>query len=357
MNGRLYDSKLARFLSPDPFLQDPSNTQNYNRYSYCLNNPFAFTDPSGYVYGGANSNYVPGGTTPYYNNPGLSNFNTGSFHSTYDNDWGNYAASNDLMWYQSGCSAPGTSGGAGSSYRTIMDQVEICLSLIHNGYGVKYIEYNQGYALNYNVSYKNGLLIGMFKYPTFITYSQASLVSQIVGGYGDSRSGRNEDNYKNSFAYMLFGDLASGKANAGDYGPWCPDGAGFEVSGSLTIPCVVPYTYSFSLGIAMTSNGFAGYGSLGGEVGIAYPFGFGLGFKGYMSESYGMKITDINKYKGNAIGSELNLGVFSAFKTTSSENDYSISKKGFKSYGMSFNLIPTFGLNSTISKTGFLFSF
>ena len=49
MNGRLYDSKLARFLSPDPFLQDPSNTQNFNRYSYCLNNPFAYTDPSGYT--------------------------------------------------------------------------------------------------------------------------------------------------------------------------------------------------------------------------------------------------------------------------------------------------------------------
>ena len=49
-NGRLYDSKLARFLSPDPVLQDPSNTQNFNRYSYCLNNPFKYTDPSGYAY-------------------------------------------------------------------------------------------------------------------------------------------------------------------------------------------------------------------------------------------------------------------------------------------------------------------
>jgi len=86
-NGRLYDSKLARFLSPDPVLQDPSNTQNYNRYSYCLNNPFAYTDPSGYVYGGAGSNYTPGGTMPYYNNPGLSNFKTGSFHSSWESDW------------------------------------------------------------------------------------------------------------------------------------------------------------------------------------------------------------------------------------------------------------------------------
>ncbi len=48
MNGRLYDPYLQRFLSPDPFVQSPNNAQNYNRYTYCLNNPLIFTDPSGY---------------------------------------------------------------------------------------------------------------------------------------------------------------------------------------------------------------------------------------------------------------------------------------------------------------------
>ena len=48
MNGRCYDPLLGRILSPDPDLQDPSNIQNYNRYSYCLNNPLKYTDPSGY---------------------------------------------------------------------------------------------------------------------------------------------------------------------------------------------------------------------------------------------------------------------------------------------------------------------
>ncbi|NVO09211.1 MAG: VCBS repeat-containing protein [Bacteroidales bacterium] len=47
MNGRLYDPYLQRFLSPDPFVQSPGNAQNYNRYSYCLNNPLMYTDPSG----------------------------------------------------------------------------------------------------------------------------------------------------------------------------------------------------------------------------------------------------------------------------------------------------------------------
>lgn len=47
MNGRLYDPKLHRFLQPDNYVQDASNTQNYNRYSYVLNNPLKYTDPSG----------------------------------------------------------------------------------------------------------------------------------------------------------------------------------------------------------------------------------------------------------------------------------------------------------------------
>ncbi len=47
MNGRLYDPRLHRFLQPDNNLQEPYNTQNYNRYGYVLNNPLKYTDPSG----------------------------------------------------------------------------------------------------------------------------------------------------------------------------------------------------------------------------------------------------------------------------------------------------------------------
>ena len=50
MNGRMYDPTVGRFLSPDPYVQDGTNPQNFNRYSYCLNNPLKYTDPSGYEY-------------------------------------------------------------------------------------------------------------------------------------------------------------------------------------------------------------------------------------------------------------------------------------------------------------------
>ncbi len=47
MNARLYDPAIGRFLSPDPYIQDPGNSQNFNRYSYCLNNPLKYTDKNG----------------------------------------------------------------------------------------------------------------------------------------------------------------------------------------------------------------------------------------------------------------------------------------------------------------------
>ncbi len=47
MNGRLFDPRLGRFMQGDPFIQDPGNLQNYNRYAYCYNNPTTCTDPTG----------------------------------------------------------------------------------------------------------------------------------------------------------------------------------------------------------------------------------------------------------------------------------------------------------------------
>jgi RHS repeat-associated protein len=51
MNGRLYDPLLGRFLSPDNYVQVPDFSQSLNRYTYCLNNPLKYTDPSGELFG------------------------------------------------------------------------------------------------------------------------------------------------------------------------------------------------------------------------------------------------------------------------------------------------------------------
>jgi len=51
MNGRVYDPILARMLSADNYVQSPLYSQNYNRYSYCVNNPLIYTDLTGQIFG------------------------------------------------------------------------------------------------------------------------------------------------------------------------------------------------------------------------------------------------------------------------------------------------------------------
>jgi RHS repeat-associated protein len=48
MNGRVQDAITGTFLSPDPYVTQPGNTQGFNRYAYVHNNPLTFIDPSGF---------------------------------------------------------------------------------------------------------------------------------------------------------------------------------------------------------------------------------------------------------------------------------------------------------------------
>ncbi|MBE7529088.1 MAG: RHS repeat-associated core domain-containing protein [Chloroflexi bacterium] len=48
MNARYYSPYINRFISADNLVPDPTNPQQYNRYSYALNNALRYTDPSGH---------------------------------------------------------------------------------------------------------------------------------------------------------------------------------------------------------------------------------------------------------------------------------------------------------------------
>ena len=69
-------------LSPDNFIQAPGFTQSYNRYSYVLNNPLKYTDPSGQI------------TNNPYNRRGKDWHQEASdndrIHSDWDRSWREY---------------------------------------------------------------------------------------------------------------------------------------------------------------------------------------------------------------------------------------------------------------------------
>jgi hypothetical protein len=94
MNGRIYDPRLGRMLSPDPVTQAPENGQNYNRYTYAYNNPLKYKDPSGFQalvvtinFGGGSGGGLDGddGTGSGYgtgsSGPGIGGTNMGRAYS------------------------------------------------------------------------------------------------------------------------------------------------------------------------------------------------------------------------------------------------------------------------------------
>lgn len=111
--ARYHGAAQARFLSPDPagnFVADLSNPQSWNQYSYVLNNPLKFVDPSGLncVYAGADN-----GTAADYADPTnyIDDNNGGQTCAEVDvsppeeedvtarwNDIGAYGALWDWMW-------------------------------------------------------------------------------------------------------------------------------------------------------------------------------------------------------------------------------------------------------------------
>jgi hypothetical protein len=48
-NARMYDASLGRFIQPDTIIPGQTNPQTFNRYSYVVNNPIMFTDPTGHA--------------------------------------------------------------------------------------------------------------------------------------------------------------------------------------------------------------------------------------------------------------------------------------------------------------------
>ncbi|NLE45521.1 MAG: RHS repeat-associated core domain-containing protein, partial [Chloroflexi bacterium] len=49
MGARWYDARIGRWISPDTIVLDPANPRNFNRYTYCGDNPVIFVDPTGHM--------------------------------------------------------------------------------------------------------------------------------------------------------------------------------------------------------------------------------------------------------------------------------------------------------------------
>lgn len=113
--GRYYDQNIGRFISPDPFVQQPDDPQNLNRYSYVLNNPQGYIDPSGYFWEGIGDFF----------SSFFSSFTGGSYQSQVSQ-----AQQNNLFMAQTfgsydNCNA-GTCGGSYANIELRKNACEVC---------------------------------------------------------------------------------------------------------------------------------------------------------------------------------------------------------------------------------------
>lgn len=101
MNARLYDPVLGRFLMADPYIQAPDMTQNFNRYSYCLNNPLKYTDRSGEAFGLDDLIVIAGVVVGAYLGGTVAN----------NNQWNPIKWNYSSFWTYAGIVAGGIAGG------------------------------------------------------------------------------------------------------------------------------------------------------------------------------------------------------------------------------------------------------
>jgi RHS repeat-associated protein/uncharacterized repeat protein (TIGR01451 family) len=133
--ARHYDPQLGRFISPDTIVPDPGNPQALNRYSYVLNNPLRYTDPTGMfsedqIEQFLRANY--GDLWQYYWNAWMSD----------DVFWKMLldAQYNDILWAPTSGLSPGIFSQAGTTF-TLLGEHELYQ---YQGMGPYFLNNNPG---------------------------------------------------------------------------------------------------------------------------------------------------------------------------------------------------------------------
>jgi RHS repeat-associated protein len=113
MKGRIYDPTLRRFLTPDPFVSNPLDSQAYNRYSYVQNDPINSVDPTGFVRCDDPKNCAPAGEGGG-DDPGATPGGSSSDDPS-GTGWGSSSAPSDWPGTDPVTGAPTGGGGTGTS--------------------------------------------------------------------------------------------------------------------------------------------------------------------------------------------------------------------------------------------------
>ena len=168
-NARYYDPAIGRFISADTIVQNFSDPQSFNRYSYARNNPLYYADPSGHYWQiviGAVVGAVIGGIVAEARGQDIYKGMLYGAISGASIGAGDYISGGTLIGYVAGGAAGGgaTTAVAGGSGNDILKGMLYGAAGSAAGYGVGY---GIGYGLNEAGLYSNEYL---------------QFGSQVVGG-------------------------------------------------------------------------------------------------------------------------------------------------------------------------------
>lgn len=326
MNGRLYDPDLGRFFSPDNYVQMPDFSQNFNRYSYCLNNPLKYTDPSGEVFGiddalvlafyGAVTGMMSSGMSLWRGAlaGGLSSLASYGVGSLFGHGLGTFGhellragahglTSGTLNWINGDNFFTGAASGTaaslfGSSAQSLHLGARGVLAATSIGGGLG--------ALATGGKFMNGLGIGM-TVGTFNHNGKFGKVITMERTLPPVVCVADDLSYRKTFGYWLLG--AGSGASSGSYGMWNPDAMSFSIGANLQIAC---FHVGFELGMVMAPGKLYPYVNYSG--GFDCPtFGFDVGASAnidfFINKSDSpFKLVDLEGY---GYGTGANLGAFS----------------------------------------------
>ena len=110
--ARYYDPALGNFISADSLVSDYTDSQSFNRYSYVLNNPMIYIDPTGHEGLGLSAGYV-----------GYSGFDFWSSYSSFGASSGSYTggSSSDSYWNYIGGGTASNSAANQSAQNTVIE--------------------------------------------------------------------------------------------------------------------------------------------------------------------------------------------------------------------------------------------
>lgn len=167
MNARLYDPALGRFLSPDPYVQAPDFTQNFNRYSYGLNNPLKYVDENGeFILSSLLIGFGIGALI------GATSYSIGTWITGQDWNWGNFGKAVGMGAF-SGTFAAGASLLAGSAL----------LGSFGNTLGYNFLS-----SMTNSVT-TNALFGGDLSWKNLISISTAAFIGAQIPTFGGVKGG------------------------------------------------------------------------------------------------------------------------------------------------------------------------